>query len=356
MAQRTGRPPREDKEIDELVWPVIEKLRDPETGKLPPQRAVAADVRRQGEPISAAHVQSSMARWTQHQPPRVAPPTEPLPPAFVQTMAGLLESDRREQRRELEARNAELTASNEDLTREDLQHQAQLAALQAQLEERDREQATLSGQLTEVTAARDKLTEELKVERETAKQLRNELATANLRAQQLEPLRADHDRLQADFHLQREALIKAETANHALNQRIADLERRETTAVDEVQALRKRLGELTDHLQRVESQRAEAVGKAGAAEGALSQLTTELAHQREDLLREKADKAEAVRGAGAAEGSLAAARAEIQQLQTDLTECRGDREHLIRENSTLTEQLRAHATKVISNESKAPGK
>jgi hypothetical protein len=61
----------------------------------------------------------------------------------------------------MHARVAELTATNEDLAREALDSEAQIAALQSQLAERVREHDALAGHLAELTAGREKLAEDL---------------------------------------------------------------------------------------------------------------------------------------------------------------------------------------------------
>jgi chromosome segregation ATPase len=343
---KTGRPARTDEEIDELVWPVAGELLGNQ--KRPTNRVVAQAVRAQGNPISTVHVQSSLGRWSKRQPQQVTVPSEPIPAPLLQLLAGWLEQDRLAQRTELDARIAELVATNDDLGREALENEAEIAALQAHLAERVREHDTLAGHLAELTAGRDKLVEDLQRERETVEQLRTKLVTADLRVQEFEALRADHDKLRDNFQVERDARIQAErelagerATREALGRQVTDLEAREKSAVSESRELRKQLSELTDHLQKVESQRAQAVGEASTAQGALKQLTTELEHQREDLLREKAEKIEAVRAAGAAQANLARAEREIHELNSALTSCRTEHERLVRENSTLLEQVRA---------------
>ena len=73
-----------------------------------------------------------------------------------------------------------------------------------------REHDTLAGHLAELTAGRDKITADLQRERETLEQLRTQLVTADLRLRELEPLRADHEKLRGDFQAERDARIAAE--------------------------------------------------------------------------------------------------------------------------------------------------
>lgn len=346
-----ARPARLDEEIDQLVWPAANAEQE-RTGTPPKNRAVAAAIRAQGNPISTAHVLNSLARWSQRQPQQATLPREALPAPLLQMLAGWIEEDRQRQRSELEVRIAELTATNEDLAREGLESEAQIATLQGQLAERVREHDTLAGHSAELTAGRDKLAEELQRERETVEQLRTKLVTADLRMQEFEALRADHDKLREDFRAERDARIQAErelagerATREAFGRQVTDLDAREKTAVSESRELRKQLSELTDHLQKVESQRAQAVGEASAAQGALRQLTAEIEHQRQDLLGTQAERAEAVRAAGAAAAGLARAEREIQELQSALAACRTEHERLVRENSMLTEQMRTHMTK-----------
>ena len=334
-----ARPARSDEEIDQLVWPAASAEQE-RTGTPPKNRAVAAAIRAQGNPISTAHVLNSLARWTQRQPQQVTVPRETLPAPLLHMLAGWLEEDRQRQRSELDARITELTATNEDLAREALESEAQITTLQGQLAERVREHDTLAGHLAELTAGRDKITADLQRERETLEQLRTQLVTADLRLRELEPLRADHEKLRVDFQAERDARIAAErllageqATNKALTKQATDLESREKTAVSEARDLRKQLAELTDHLQKVESQRAQAVGEAGAAQGALKQLTTELDHQRQDLGRAQAEKADAVRAAGVAEGARARAEERIDELESSLKQCQELRERLEHENT-----------------------
>ena len=316
-----ARPARSDEEIDQQVWPAATAEHE-RTGTAPKNRAVAAAIRAQGNPISTAHVLNSLARWTQRQPQQVTVPREALPAPLLQLLAGWLEEDRQRQRSELDARIVELTGTNEDLSREALESEAQIATLQGQLAERVREHDTLTGHLAELTAGRDKVAADLQRERASLEQLRTQLVTADLRLRELETLRTAHERLRGDFQAEREARIAAErmlageqATNKALNKQVTDLESREKSAVTEARDLKKQLTDRTDHLQQVESQRAQAVGEARAAQAALKQLTAELDHQRQDLLRAQAEKADAVRGAGVAEGARASAEKRIQELE-----------------------------------------
>jgi len=343
-----ARPARTDEDIDALVWPVADEQSELATGELPTNRAVAAAVRARGNPISTAHVMKSLGRWAERRPQRVTVPSEPLPPELLRMLAGWLEHDRQGNRAELDARITGLTATNEDLAREALENEAELAILQAQLAEQARERDTLAGQLAEVNAGRGKLAEELQDERETVEQLRTKLVTADLRVQELDTLRADHAQLRKDFQGERDARIKAEkdlsgerATKEALTRQVADLEAREKTAVAEARELRKQLAERTEHLQTVESQRAQAVGEAGAAQGALKQLTIELEHQRQDFVRAQTEKAEAVRTAGVADGARASAEKRVQELESALTQCQQERERLAGENGRLKGQASA---------------
>lgn len=331
-----ARPARSDEEIDQLVWPAANAEHE-RTGSAPKNRTVASAIRAQGNPISTAHVLNSLARWAQRQPQQVTVPRETLPAPLLQMLAGWLVEDRQRQCSELDARIGELTATNEDLAREGLESEAQIATLQAQLTERMREHDTLAGHLAELTAGRDKVASDLQRERESLEVLRTQLITANLRLREIETLRADHVKLRGDFQTERDARIATErvlageqATNKALSKQVTDLESREKSAVSEARDLKKQLTDRTDHLQQVESQRAQAVGEARAAQAALKQLTAELDHQRQDLVRAHAEKADAVRGAGVAEGERASAEKRIQELE--------------RENARLLEQARGALT------------
>jgi chromosome segregation ATPase len=346
-----ARPARSDEEIDQLVWPAANAEQE-RNGAPPTNRAVAAAIRAQGHPISTEHVLNSLARWAQHQPQPLTVPREALPASLQQMLAGWLEEDRQKQRSELEARLAELTATNEDLAREALESEAQIATLQGQLAERVREHDTLAGHLAELTTGRDKIAADLQRERESLEQVRTQLVTADLRLRELETLRTNHEKLRGDFRAERDARIAAErvlageqATNTALNKQVTDLESREKGAVTEARDLKKQLTDLTGHLQQVESQRAQAVGQASAAQAALKQLMAELDHQRQDLVRAQAEKADAVRGAGIAEGARAGAKGRIEDLERALSQCQTKSEQLARENSTLAEQVRTLSPK-----------
>jgi chromosome segregation ATPase len=290
------RPVRPDADIDQLVFPVAQRLFAAEQD--PQARAIGRILREdQGQAIGQNHIQRALDRWRQtERRPKTLAPTEPLSPELARVLLDWAAHERATARADLELEAAVLKTEKDDLLVACDRRDEECAALTEQVETLTRERDTMMGQLTEVTTERDRLTQELERERKSVETLRVQVAEGTLAATQhtteLIALRTERERLLGDLHTERQARIDAQrelaafTAERdAMAEHVSDLQRRESTAVEAVTALRQQTQTLTERLLEADAQRAR-------AEASLERADTQIADLRDGvkLAREEQEK------------------------------------------------------------------
>jgi chromosome segregation ATPase len=345
------RPRRTDAEVDALVFPICNQLyvekEEPQTRTIRPLLIA------RGETIGPNLVQRSLDRWRQTEKPQPVPaPTEPLPAELARTLIRWISDQREASRQELLTENGLLRTEKEDLLAGLDRRDDEWATLTEQVEVLSSQHSAVGGQLTEVTAERDKLTHELDNARKAAEGL-------VVKTRELQLLQAERDEFRGELQTERQSRTEAQRQHAVLDEtrkrleeQVADLRKREESVVMDNKQLRARIEALLEELRTGN----EKFGLAEGARAVAARALQEASAQLQEAHRQVTELAKLAGAATAAQEGLARAHVDFGACREQLNQCHIDRQRLSTENEGLRAQVGTPApTSPVSTTSGPPG-